>query len=106
MLGSIPDRRLPQAGITDAGFPDVKKKYYEVAEERVKESLTSIVSEQGEAVEKGVIDRTVDFMERNMVSVAWIDGGRRRQRSAFPLEAVREAIVKRSGSSRLHARWY
>ncbi|MXZ55739.1 MAG: ATP-dependent DNA helicase RecG [Gammaproteobacteria bacterium] len=93
LFGSNPNRRLPQAGVTAAAFPDLEKEYNTVDEERITGPLTSIVSEQGEAINKGVIDRTVDFVERNMGSVAWIDGGRRRHRNAFPIDAVREAIV-------------
>lgn len=93
LFGSSPNRRLPQAGVTAAAFPDLEKEYNTVDEERITGPLTSIVSEQGEAIHKGVIDRTVDFVERNMGSVAWIDGGRRRQRNAFPIDAVREAVV-------------
>jgi ATP-dependent DNA helicase RecG len=42
---------------------------------------------------KGVIDRTVDFVARNMGTTAWLEGGRRRRKKAFPLDAVREAVV-------------
>ena len=93
LFGSNPNSILPQAGVTAAAFPDVEKEYNTTDEERIPGPFTSIVSEQGEATEKGVIDRTVDFVERNMGSVTWIDGGRRRQRSAIPIDAVREAIV-------------
>jgi ATP-dependent DNA helicase RecG len=44
-------------------------------------------------VDKGVIDRTVDFVKRNMGSVARLEGGRRRRKMAFPIDAVREAVV-------------
>ena len=44
-------------------------------------------------VEKGVIDRTVDFVERNMGSVAYLEGARRIHKKSFPLDAVREAVV-------------
>ena len=35
----------------------------------------------------------MDFVKRNMGSAAWLDGARRRRRKAFPLDAVREAVV-------------
>jgi ATP-dependent DNA helicase RecG len=44
-------------------------------------------------VDKGVIDRTVDFVARNMGTRAWLEGGRRRRKKALPLDAVREAVV-------------
>lgn len=44
-------------------------------------------------VAKGVIDRAVEFVKRNMGTTAWLEGGRRRRRPAFPVETIREAIV-------------
>ena len=93
LFGENPNRRLPQAGVTAVVFPGLEKEYNTVDEERIRGPLTSRVSQRGAVVEKGVIDRTVDFVKRNMGSVAWIDGGRRRHKGAFALDAVREAIV-------------
>ncbi len=93
LFGKNPNRRLPQAGVTAVAFPGRAKEYNTVDEERIRGPLTSRVSKRGAAVEKGVIDRTVDFVKRNMGSIAWLDGGRRRRKRAFPLDAVREAIV-------------
>ena len=93
LFGGNPNRRLPQAGVTAVAFPGSEKEYNTVDEERIRGPLTSRVSKRGAAVEKGVIDRTVDFVKRNMGSVAWIDGGRRRRKKAYALDAVREAVV-------------
>ena len=93
LFSENPNRRLPQAGVTAAGFPGPEKDYNTVDEERIRGPLTSIVSKRGATLEKGVIDRTADFVGRNMGSVAWLEGARRRRKGAFPLDAVREAIV-------------
>ncbi|MYA15653.1 MAG: ATP-dependent DNA helicase RecG [Gammaproteobacteria bacterium] len=93
LFGENPNRRLPQAGVTAAAFPGSEKEYNTIDEERIRGPLTSRVSTRGAVLEKGVIDRTVDFVRRNMGSVAWLDGARRRRKRAFPLEAVREAVV-------------
>ncbi|MXW51830.1 MAG: ATP-dependent DNA helicase RecG [Gammaproteobacteria bacterium] len=93
LFGKNPNRRLPQAGVTAAAFPGAEKDYNTVDEERIRGPLTPIVSNRGDTVERGVIDRTVDFVKRNMGSVAWLEGGRRRREGAFPLDAVREAVV-------------
>ena len=93
LFGEHPKRRLPQSGVTAVAFPGSEKEYNTVDEERVRGPLTSRVSSRGAAVEPGVIDRTVDFVKRNMGSVAWLEGGRRRRKRAFPRDAVREAIV-------------
>ena len=93
LFGENPNRRLPQAGVTAVAFPGPEKDYNTVDEQRIRGPLTSRVSKRGTALEKGVIDRTIDFVKRNMGSVAWIDGGRRRRKRAYPLDAVREAVV-------------
>ena len=93
LFGENPNRRLPQAGVTAVAFPGPDKDYNTVDEERIRGPLTSPVSNRGAALEKGVIDRAVDFVKRNMGSSAWLEGARRRRKRAFPLDAVREAVV-------------
>ena len=93
LFGENPNRRLPQAGVTAAAFPGVGKDYNMVDEERIRGPLTPIVSKSDSVVDKGVIDRTIDFVKRNMGSVAWIEGARRRRKEALPLAAIREAVV-------------
>ena len=85
LFGKNPNRRLPQAGVTAVAFPGFEKEYNTVDEERIRGPLTPRVSEDGAVVEKGVIDRTVDFVERNMGSVAYLEGGRRIHKKSFPL---------------------
>ena len=93
LFGENPNRRLPQAGVTAAAFAGTEKDYNTVDEERIRGPLAPIVSRRGGIVDKGVIDRAVDFVRRNMGSTAWLDGGRRRRKRAVPLDAVREAVV-------------
>ena len=93
LFGDNPNRRLPQAGVTAVAFRDAVKDYDTVDEERIRGPLVSIVSRRGSSAESGVIDRTVDFVKRNMGSVAWLESGRRRRKRTFPVAAVREAVV-------------
>lgn len=93
LFGENPNRRLPQAGVTAAAFAGVNKDYNTVDEESLRGPITPVVSKRGATVDRGVIDRTVDFVKRNMGSIAWLDGGRRRRRRALPHDAIREAIV-------------
>ena len=93
LFGKNPNRRLPQAGVTATAFPSIDKDYNMVDEERIRGPLAPLVSDRGSLVERGVIDRTVDFVKRNMGSVAWIEGARRHHKEAYPVEAVREAVV-------------
>jgi ATP-dependent DNA helicase RecG len=93
LFGMQPNRHLPQAGITATAYPGIEKEYATVDEEIIRGPLVSVLSRRGRIVEKGVIDRAVDFAARNMGTIAWLEGGRRRRKPAYPLEAVREAIV-------------
>ncbi len=93
LFGHTPNRRLPQAGVTAVKFPGVEKEYNTIDEERIRGPLTPIKSEDGDTISRGVIDRSIDFVKRNIGSVAWIDGGIRRVKKDLPLNAVREAIV-------------
>ena len=93
LFGENPNRRLPQAGITAAAFPREEKDYETIDEELIRGPLVSMLSSRKRVVDKGVIDRTVDFVVRNMGTVAWLEGGRRRRKRALPVDAVRESIV-------------
>lgn len=93
LFGQYPNRRLPQAGVTAAAFPGTDKDYDMVDEERIQGPLVPMVSSRGAVTESGVIDRTVEFVRRNMGSVTWLDGARRRRRRALPLDALRETVV-------------
>lgn len=93
LFGKNPNRRLPQAGVTAAAFPSIEKEYNMVDDERIRGPLAPRVTSRGDVDEKGVIDRTVDFVKRNMGSTAWLEGAQRVSEFAFPLDAVREAIV-------------
>ena len=93
LFGTNPNRRVPQAGVTAAAFPGIVKDYNMVDEEQIRGPMTPMISKRGALVDKGVIDRTVDFVHRNMGSSAWLDGGRRVVERAFPVDAVREAVV-------------
>ena len=93
LFGEYPNRRLPQAGITATAFPREEKDYDTVDEELIRGPLVSLLTNRNRAVDKGVIDRAVDFVDRNMGTVAWLEGGRRRRKKALPRDAVRESIV-------------
>lgn len=85
--------RLYQAGVTAAAFESVEKDYNTIDEERIRGPLVSTFSKRGAILDKGVIDIAIDFAQRNMGSTASLEGGCRRRKKAFPLDAVREAIV-------------
>lgn len=93
LFGVKPNRYLPQAGITATAYAGPEKDYATIDEENIRGPLVSMVSKRGQVAEPGVIDRAIDFVKRNMGSIAWLEKGRRRRKKAYPLEAVREAIV-------------
>ena len=93
LFGENPNRRLPQAGVTATAFPRTEKDYDTTDEELIRGPLVSLLARRGRPMEKGVIDRTVDFVAKNMGTTAWLEGGRRHRRKALPLDAVREAVV-------------
>ncbi len=93
LFGKNPNRRLPQAGVMAVAFPGTEKDYNVTDEERICGPLVSLFSKNRSITDSGVIDRSVDFVKRNMASIAWLEGGRRHLKKALPIDAVREAIV-------------
>ena len=93
LFGNRPNRYLPHAGITVTAYPGNEKDYATLDEEVIRGPLVSVFSKRGRAVEKGVIDRAVDFVSRNMGTTAWLERGRRRRKKTYPEEAIRESIV-------------
>ncbi len=74
-------------------FEGTEKGYNTLDEERIRGPLTPIKSEDGFKNYRGVIDQSMDFVKRNIGSVAWFDGAIRRVEKALLLDAVRETIV-------------
>ncbi|MDE2697377.1 MAG: hypothetical protein OXI23_00765 [Gemmatimonadota bacterium] len=70
LFGENPNYRVPQAGITATAFPRNEKEYDTVDEEVIRGPLVSIMSERGRVEEKGVIDQAVDFVNRNLHTIA------------------------------------
>lgn len=93
LFGNAPKRKLPQSGITATAYPGIEKDYNTVDEEEIQGPLVSRKSESGDFLDKGVIDRGVDFVERNMGSSAQLNSGIRERKPALPMDAVRESIV-------------
>jgi len=93
LFGSASKRKLPQSGITATAYPGIEKDYNTVDEEEIHGPLVSRKSASGTFLDKGVIDRGVDFVERNMGSSAQLNSGKRERKPAIPMDAVRESIV-------------
>jgi len=93
LFGNNPYRRLSQSGITAFAFPGYDKDYDITEEKRIRGPLVSLFSDNGDIIETGIIDRAIEFVNRNMGGDAWLDGGRRLVKKSLPLDAVREAII-------------
>jgi len=93
LFGEKPNRRLPQAGITATAYAGEEKDNDTEDEELIRGPLVSTISRRGRIGDRGVIERAMDFVARNVGGTAWLEGGRRIRKKALPLEAVREAIV-------------
>ena len=114
LFGVRPNRYLPQAGISAAAYTGTEKDYDARARATLRGAAVSLFpaphaeegpeeawpdlpptfSESGNAVEAGVVEQAMDFVRRNIAIDASIDqGGQRRERWDYPIEAVREAIV-------------
>ena len=112
LLGKNPSRYLPHAGVSAAAYAGIEKDYDAKERATVRGPAVSLAFERTEAdgtryprqartfsesiewMDSGVIERTLEFVRRNIGLEAWIDtGGRRQERWEYPLEAVREAVV-------------
>ena len=93
LFGEKPNRHLPQAGITTTAFKSCEKDYDTFDEEVIRGPLLPLVGAKKKNLVPGVIDRAVDFVNRNMGHVAWLEGARRIRQKAFPIAAVREVLV-------------
>ncbi len=94
LFGTAPNRFLPQAGIDAAAFPGVEKDYAMLERATLRGPMTPLMDGNGAVLEAGLVDRALAFVRRNTPVAAKLDsGGRRVERSAYPAEAIREAVV-------------
>lgn len=94
LFGRNPNRFLPQAGIDATAFPGTEKDYAAIERVKLRGPLTPLMDEQAELVEAGLVEQAFDFVRRNTGTTATLeDGVRRKERPAYPPEAIREVMV-------------
>jgi len=94
LFGDNVNRFLPQAGIDAVAYPGLEKDYTTVERATLRGPMTPLHSAAGDLVENGLVEQALAFVQRNAPGAATLDeGGRRIERTAFPREAVREAVV-------------
>jgi ATP-dependent DNA helicase RecG len=90
---SNPNRFLSQAGIDAVAYPGKEKDYAAKERAALRGSLTPLYANK-KIIENGLVEQAIEFVRRNTVVTANLEGGaRRNERWSFPQEAVREAIV-------------
>lgn len=93
LFGLTPNRFLPQAGIDAVSYPGTEKDYAARERAPLRGGLTPLFGVSG-LVENGLVEQAIAFVQRNTsVSAGLADGARREERHAYPVEAIREAIV-------------
>ena len=95
LFGRTPNRFLPQAGIDAAAFPGVDKEYAARERASLRGPMTPLLNDGGEIVEAGLVEQALAFVQRNTTVAGQLESGgaRREEITAYPREAVREAIV-------------
>lgn len=95
LFGRTPNRFLPQAGIDAAAFPGLTKDYAARERSALRGPMTPLLNDAGEIIEAGLVEQALAFANRNTAVTGRLEegGGRREEIPAYPLEAIREAIV-------------
>lgn len=95
LFGRTPNRFLPQAGIDAAAFPGVNKDYAARERAPLRGPMMPLLNDNGEIVEAGLVEQALAFVKRNIPVTGQLEvgGARREEIPAYPVEAVREAVV-------------
>ncbi len=95
LFGRTPNRFLPQAGIDAVAFLGVNKDYTSRERITMRGPMTPLLNDAGEIIEAGLVEQALAFVQRNTVVVGQLEegGARRKEITAYPREAVREAII-------------
>ena len=93
LFGKDPKRFLPQSGVRAICYPGTEPDYAARADEILRGPLVPLGAADGSLVEIGLVDQAWDFVRRNTVPSAWLDGPRRVDRWEYPEPVVREAVT-------------
>ncbi len=94
LFGEVPNRLLPQAGIDAAAFAGLEKDYAAKERKTLRGPMTPLIGQNGNVLETGLVEQALEFVRRNTLTTASLEGGGRRvERTTYPVQAVREAVV-------------
>lgn len=93
LFGTTPKRYLPQSGIRALCYPGTDPDYATQADQDLTGPLVPLCATDGAIVESGLLEQALDFVRRNTVPTAHLEGGRRIDRPTYPEAVMREAVV-------------
>ncbi|MEP7011702.1 MAG: ATP-binding protein [Acidobacteriota bacterium] len=93
LFGKNPKRFLPQSGIRALCYPGTTPDYATRADQDLKGPLVPLGAADGSMVEIGLVEQALDFVRRNTEPTAYLEGGRRIDRTEYPEAVIREAVV-------------
>ena len=93
LFGKLPGRYVPQSGIRAICYPGTEPDYATRADEDLRGPMVPLGAEDGLLIEPGLVDQAWDFVRRNTMPTACLEGTRRVDRWEYPEDVVREAIV-------------
>ena len=93
LFGTNTRRFVPQSGIRALCYPGTQADYETSADEDLKGPMVPLCGANGSIVEAGLVEQAWDFVRRNTVPTAHLDGARRIDRWDYPEPVIREAVV-------------
>ena len=93
LFGLDPRRLLPQSGIRAICYVGDEPDYTTRADEDIGGAMVPLHMRNGMKMEGGLVDQAWDFVRRNTVPSAHLEGMRRIDRWEYPEAAVREAVA-------------
>ena len=93
LFGRSPERHLPQSGIRALCYPGAEPGYATRADEDLRGPLAPLGAANGSIVEIGLMDQAWDFVRRNTMPTARLEGARRIDGWEYPESVVREALA-------------
>ena len=93
LFGKSPDRFLPYTGIDAAAYPGTEKDYNTLERLTIRGPMAPLLNENDDIAENGLVERALEFVQRNAGTTVRNKGGRRPEKPVYPRDALREGIV-------------
>ena len=93
LFGKTPNRFLPRAGMDAVAYRCAVKDHDALGRTSLRGSMTPLLDQSGDIVENGLVERALNFVQRNTPVIGERQGGRRAECPTYPRDALREGIV-------------